>query len=801
VSTCVAPACLESTSVTWPLTITDALSGNPPAITSPVDLTTSPGPVDLVVALKGTGTPGTVTLQDQGLPGATATTTPATLSADPSGVITGSIDLSHGSPADPNPGWHKLVFSQAGVAAAPVFVSVGIDPPTVTFPRTGAKIDCTPNAPDPREFTAKGSVPYSEAQFGPLRVAEETGQQRLQFVTRDTGVSQTPSQDGTFAFQATVALNYGRHLLYFFQAKNPPPGTNTDEYFRAFASLANTPTSRIVVNVPPPRFPLPPGIAVIASNRTLTNGKPVDVAPGPAVLRIGVSACGPNANPPSDFCAQPLADVNLLIGPRLFTARADVDGAWAITAPAERGWSKASLSQVVDTPAGGEWQEGCGSTEFSVGGGTPGGPVITTPGDLTVNATSPAGAIVSYDATAKSAAGDQVAVDCEPKSGTTFPLGLTPVLCTAVDADGKVGVATFSVTVQDGPPLIKVPADITAAEATSFAGALVSFDASATDAVTGPVPIVCAPASPVQVAVDATTSVSCTASSAAGATATATFSIHVVDTTPPALCPIANIQSGTNAGAGAFVSFTTCANDLVDGTDTVTCDHPSGSFFPLGTTVVKCHAIDAHLNLATQQFTVTVGDTTPPVLTLPADITVTATSRLGAKVSYSATATDNVDPHPTVTCTPPSGAQFPLGTTTVNCTARDASGNTTPGSFHVRVIVSWTGFLFPIANDGSTRWEHNIPLPVRFALTGASAVIPDLPARLFVARLDASGHPGAEVPAVKIPPINSGFFDFVPIVNQYLFTMDTRPQGIAAWQLRVDLGDGVPHTVRVTFTP
>jgi len=31
--------------------------------------------------------------------------------------------------------------------------------------------------------------------------------------------------------------------------------------------------------------------------------------------------------------------------------------------------------------------------------------------------------------------------------------------------------------------------------------------------------------------------------------------------------------------------------------------------------------------------------------------------------------------------------------------------------------------------------------------------------------------------------------------------MDTRPQGLGAWQLRVDLGDGVPHTVRVTFTP
>ena len=69
-----------------------------------------------------------------------------------------------------------------------------------------------------------------------------------------------------------------------------------------------------------------------------------------------------------------------------------------------------------------------------------------------------------------------------------------------------------------------------------------------------------------------------------------------------------------------------------------------------------------------------------------------------------------------------------------------------------------------------------------------------------VAQIDPE-LPGPEIPAVKIPPINSGFFDFIPIVNQYLFTMDTRPQGLGAWQLRIDLGDGVSHAVRVTFTP
>jgi hypothetical protein len=88
---------------------------------------------------------------------------------------------------------------------------------------------------------------------------------------------------------------------------------------------------------------------------------------------------------------------------------------------------------------------------------------------------------------------------------------------------------------------------------------------------------------------------------------------------------------------------------------------------------------------------------------------------------------------------------------------------------------------------------------VRFALTGPSAGISNLTARLYLAPLDASGHLGPEQPAVKLL-LGGNLFDFVPIINQYLLTMDTRSLGIAAWQLRVDFGDGQAHAVRVTFT-
>lgn len=78
-------------------------------------------------------------------------------------------------------------------------------------------------------------------------------------------------------------------------------------------------------------------------------------------------------------------------------------------------------------------------------------------------------------------------------------------------------------------------------------------------------------------------------------------------------------------------------------------------------------------------------DTMPPVLTLPADIVADPTSPEGAAVTYPATANDVVDGAVPVSCMPASGSMFGIGTTTVNCSASDAHGNTASGSFNVTV--------------------------------------------------------------------------------------------------------------------
>jgi hypothetical protein len=78
-------------------------------------------------------------------------------------------------------------------------------------------------------------------------------------------------------------------------------------------------------------------------------------------------------------------------------------------------------------------------------------------------------------------------------------------------------------------------------------------------------------------------------------------------------------------------------------------------------------------------------DTVPPVLNVPPPIVAEATGPSGAEVDYTVTAKDDVDGSLPPACSPASGSVFPLGTTTVTCTARDSSGNEATATFTVEV--------------------------------------------------------------------------------------------------------------------
>jgi hypothetical protein len=112
------------------------------------------------------------------------------------------------------------------------------------------------------------------------------------------------------------------------------------------------------------------------------------------------------------------------------------------------------------------------------------------------------------------------------------------------------------------------------------------------------------------------------------------------------------------------------------------------TYAPNGPYTLAARAVDNVGNTGTSSGTdVTVAnrDIDAPVLTLPADPVAEATSAAGAVVTFIASAVDATDGTVPVACTPASGATFPLGTTTVTCSATDRAGNTGRGSFTVAV--------------------------------------------------------------------------------------------------------------------
>ncbi|WP_329156871.1 HYR domain-containing protein [Streptomyces anulatus] len=86
-----------------------------------------------------------------------------------------------------------------------------------------------------------------------------------------------------------------------------------------------------------------------------------------------------------------------------------------------------------------------------------------------------------------------------------------------------------------------------------------------------------------------------------------------------------------------------------------------------------------------QQISIAVNDIDIPVVTVD-DRTARAPDDDGARIEYTATATDPQDGALPVTCTPPSGSLFPVGTTTVTCSATDSAGNTGAGTARFEVL-------------------------------------------------------------------------------------------------------------------
>jgi hypothetical protein len=167
-------------------------------------------------------------------------------------------------------------------------------------------------------------------------------------------------------------------------------------------------------------------------------------------------------------------------------------------------------------------------------------------------------------------------------------------------------------------------------------------------------------------------------------TATGTYHLMVASGVPQpctVTCPANITTSNDPAQCGAVVNYPAPTTGGTCGT--ITCAPASGSFFPVGTTTITCSAVGG----PSCQFTTTVNDTQPPVLTCPADIFMEVPpGGQSTIVDYPpAGVSDNCPGVAVPGCAPPSGDAFPVGTTTVACSAADAAGNTGNCAFDVAV--------------------------------------------------------------------------------------------------------------------
>jgi len=174
------------------------------------------------------------------------------------------------------------------------------------------------------------------------------------------------------------------------------------------------------------------------------------------------------------------------------------------------------------------------------------------------------------------------------------------------------------------------------------------------------------------------------------------------DTTAPAITAPDDItvEGNTTGGATGVDLGSPAVSDDVDPSPDVTNDAPA--FFPLGPTTVTWTATDASGNAASDTQTVTVVDTTAPSITAPDDITVEGNTVGGANVALvdlgSATASDDVDPTPTITNDFVAGFYVLGSTTTVTWTATDDSGNSATDTQTVTVVDTTAPSITAVAS-------------------------------------------------------------------------------------------------------
>lgn len=173
------------------------------------------------------------------------------------------------------------------------------------------------------------------------------------------------------------------------------------------------------------------------SNPPDPNGAPPTVSISPPIT---VEATGTNGAPVTIQVVAFDNAGNALV-PVCNGASADASGVVTLAAPGFPG-----IVPVTCTATDANGLTGVATTQIRVVDTTP--PNIAPAASISVQATGPTGAVVSYPLpSAFDVVGGAVPVTCAPPPGSVFPVGVTTVTCIAVDGSGNSAATSFTVTV------------------------------------------------------------------------------------------------------------------------------------------------------------------------------------------------------------------------------------------------------------------------------------------------------------------------------------------------------------------
>ena len=306
-------------------------------------------------------------------------------------------------------------------------------------------------------------------------------------------------------------------------------------------------------------------------------------------------------------------------------------------------------------------------------------PTITCPGDVTTDASPTGTARVDYPEPETLDNCSSVTVTCTPASGSVFPTGTTAVSCTATDASNNSATCSFNVIVNQSQVncILTCGSDITISTTGNGCSAVVNYSQPTTTGTCGSVQCTPAPGSSFPVG---ETVVTCTGAD----NATCSFSVTVVETVPPTITACAtNKILAADSECMAIMPDLTGEVAASDNCSSVTVFQtpPAEELIGVGDTLVTIRVIDNSGNEAICMSTVRVTETTPPVISCPANITTVdnAPDACGAMLNPgTATATDNCGVALIVGTRSDNAALnalYPVGTTVITWKATDLSGN------------------------------------------------------------------------------------------------------------------------------